>query len=141
MQYVYAVAIAHKRGRQIETESVHVHFHHPITKAVDHQLQDARMQQVKRVARPGEIQIETRFLRMQPVVCGVVDSAKAERRTEMVPFRGMVVNHIQNDFDAGSMESAHHRFELGNLFAHVPSAGVLRMRRKKTDRIVTPVIR
>ena len=78
---------------------------------------------------------------MQPVVGGVVDSAKAQRRTKLISFGSMIINHVENHFDSGSVETAHHRFELGDLFTHLPAAGVLRVRRKKSDRVVTPVIR
>src|SRR4029077_13181134 len=138
---VYALAIAHKCRGEIETKSIDTHFHDPVTQAVDHQLQHAWMKQIKGVARSSEIQIETRLLRMQPVVSGVVDSAKAQGGTEMISFGSMVVNHVENHFDSGGVETAHHRFELGDLFTHLPAAGVLPVRRKKSDRVVTPVIR
>jgi hypothetical protein len=41
----------------------------------------------------------------------------------MIPFRSMVVNHIENHFDAGGMKIAHHRFEFEDLFAQLPAAG------------------
>ncbi len=59
----------------------------------------------------------------------------------MISFGSMIVNHIENHFDAGSVQAAHHRFEFGNLFTHLPAAGVLPVWRKKSDCIVTPVIR
>src|SRR5437762_3945309 len=75
---------------------------------------------------------------MQPVVGWVVDSAKAQRGAKLISFGSMIINHVENDFDSGSVETAHHGFELRDLFAHLPAAGVLPVRRKKTDRIVTP---
>ena len=99
------------------------------------------MQQVKGIARAGEIQIEARIVRTQPVIGKIVDAAEAQRRAEMISFGCVIVNHIQNYFDAGSVQIAHHRFELDDLFPHLPAAGVLRVRREETDRIVTPVIR
>ena len=98
------------------------------------------MEQVKRVACAGEIQIEARIVRMHPVVSEVVDPAEAERRAEMISFRGMIVNHIENYFDAGRVQIAHHRFELGDLFAHLPAARIRRVRCKKSDCVVAPVI-
>ena len=59
----------------------------------------------------------------------------------MISFGSMIVNDIENHFDADAVEIAHHRFELDDLFAHLPAAGILRVGREKTDRIVTPVIR
>src|SRR5437879_3527290 len=99
------------------------------------------MKQIKRVAGAGEIQIKTRVLRIQPVVSGVVDPAKTQGGTEMISFGSMIINHVENHFDSGSVETAHHRFELRDLFTHLPAAGVLPVRSKKSNRVVTPVIR
>ena len=140
VQFVHALVIARERGSEVEAKSVHVHFEDPIAQAVHHQLQRARMQQVKRVARAGEIQIETRIVRLQPVVSEIVDPAKAKRRAEMISFRRMIVNHIENHFDTRRVEIAHHRFELEDLFAQLSAAGVLRVRREKSDRVVAPIV-
>ena len=59
----------------------------------------------------------------------------------MVAFGGMIVNHVENHFDASGVKIAHHRFELGHLAAELPAAGVFAVRREKTDGVVTPVIR
>ncbi len=66
---------------------------------------------------------------------------KAERRPEMISFGGMIVNDVENHFDPGRVQIAHHRFELGHLAAAIAAAGVFRFRREETDRVVTPVIR
>src|SRR5215470_9588636 len=99
------------------------------------------MEQIKRVAGAREIEIETWLFRMQSVVRWVVDSAKAECRTKMISLGRVIVNDIKNHFDAGSMKTAHDRFEFLDLFAHLLAAGVLSVRRNKADRVVTPVIR
>ena len=58
----------------------------------------------------------------------------------MVSFRGVVVNHVENHFEAGGVKIAHHAFELGDLLAHHAAAGIFGFRRKETDRVVAPVI-
>src|SRR5438093_1499583 len=78
---------------------------------------------------------------LPPVVSEGVDPAKAKRRTEMIPFGSMVVNHIENHFDPCRVQVAHHRLELGDLCPRLSAAGVLRMRREKSDCVVAPVIR
>ena len=98
------------------------------------------MEQVECVAGARKIQIQTWIIRAQPVICGIVDPAEAKRRPELIPFRGMIINHVENYFDAGGMEAAHHRFELRDLFAHLPTARIRRVRCKKSDRVVTPVV-
>ena len=117
-----------------------MHVQHPVTQAVGHQLQRARTEQIECVTRAGEIQIRARILRMQPVVTGVIDPAKAQRRAEMIAFGGMIVNDVENHFHTASVKVAHHRFELRDLFAHLATTGVLRVRREKSDRVVAPII-
>src|SRR6266487_5525257 len=119
--------ITDQTDRQIKAESVHVHFQNPITQTVHDELKRTGMQQIESVASASEIQIQTRILRLQPVVSEVVDPAEAKRRAEMIPFGSMVVNHIENHLDTGGVKTTHHRFELEDLFAHLPTAGVLRM--------------
>src|SRR6266576_3435599 len=132
MQFVYALMIARQRRREIKAKSVNVHVFHPVTETVGHQLQRARMKQIEGVARAGEVQVEARILRIQPVISEIVDPAEAKRGAELISFRGMIVNHIENHFDSGSVKAAHHRLELGDLLAQLPATGVLRMRREKS---------
>src|SRR5438552_19123825 len=101
MQSVYACMVAHQRGCEIETESVHVHLQHPVTQAINHQLQCARMKEIERVAGAGEIQIEPRSLRIEPVIREIVDSAEAQGRSDMVSLSSMIINHVENHFDSG----------------------------------------
>src|SRR5438552_14245494 len=140
VQFVHALVIARQGRSQIEPKSVRMHFENPIAQAVHQQLERAWMEQVKSVAGARKIQIQTWIIRAQPVICGIVDPAKAKRRTEMISFRGMIVHHVENYFDAGGMEAAHHRFELRDLFTHLPTARIRRVWREKSDRVVTPVI-
>ena len=88
--------------------------------------------------RAGEIQIEARIVRPQPVVSEIVDPAEAERRTEMISFGSMIVNHVENHFDAGRVKIAHHRLELDDLFAELPAAGVLRVRCERIRIVLYP---
>ena len=141
MQLVKTPMITGQTNGQIKAESVHVHFQNPITQAVHHELKRMGMQQIESVAGAGEIHIQTRILRLQTVVSEVVDPAEAKRRAEMISFGSMVVNHIENHFDPCRVQVAHHQLELGDLRTRLPAAGVLRMRREKSDRVVAPVIR
>src|SRR6266496_2262187 len=94
VQLVHAFMIARQSGSQIKPKSVHVHFKDPIAQAVHHQLQRAGIEQVKRVAGAGEIEVETWIIRLQPVVSGIVDPTEAQRRAEMISLGGMIVNDV-----------------------------------------------
>src|SRR5258708_20878365 len=99
------------------------------------------MNQIQAVACTAEIEIEPGIFRVQPVVGEIIDSAKTERWAKMISFRGMIVNHVENHFDAGSVQAAHHRFELGDLLAHLSTAGISSMRAKKPNTVVTQLVR
>jgi hypothetical protein len=44
----------------------------------------------------------------------------------------VIVNHVENHFDSGGMEVPDHRFELGDLLAHLPTAGIFCMGSEKS---------
>ena len=76
----------------------------------------------------------------QTVVGAVVDAFEAEGRSAVVTFGGMVVHHVENDFHAGMMVCLDHGFELVDLFAALPGAGVGVVRGEEADGVVSPVV-
>ena len=111
------VEFSRQRRREIESESIDMHFSHPIAQAVHQQLECARMPHVQRVAASGVIHVVARLAIDGPILCGVVDSPEANRRTEMVALRSMVVNHIQDYFETGAVQGANHVLEFRHLIA------------------------
>ena len=99
------------------------------------------MKQIQAVTRPGEIEIEPGILRVQPVVGEIIYPAETKRWAEMISFRGMIVNYVENHFDSGGVEAAHRRFELGDLLAYLSAAGIFSVWSEKADRVVAPVVR
>src|SRR6267142_4775403 len=99
------------------------------------------MKQIEAVTGAGEIEIEPGILRVQPIVGEIIDPAETERWAEVISFPGVIVDYVENYFDAGSVQAAHHRFELGDLLAHLPAAGIFSMRSENGDSVVTPVVR
>src|ERR687891_2946606 len=99
------------------------------------------MKQVQAVTSAGKIEIEPGILRVQPVVGEIIDPAKTERRAKMISFASMIVNHVENYFDASSVQAAHHSFELGDLLAHLSTAGIFCMRSEEAEGVVAPVVR
>src|SRR5215831_13366151 len=99
------------------------------------------MKEIQAVTSAGEIEIEPGIFRMQPVVGEIIDPAETKRWAEMVSFPGVIVNHIKNYFDARGVQAAHHRFELRDLLAHLPAAGIFPMRSEEADRVVAPEVR
>src|SRR4029077_17151792 len=99
------------------------------------------MNQIQAVTSAAEIEIEPGILRVQPVVGEIIDSAQTERWAKMISFPGMIVNHVENHFDASTMQAPHHRFELGDLLTHLSTAGISCMRSEKAHWVVAPVVR
>src|SRR6476619_6189227 len=99
------------------------------------------MNQIQAVTCTAKIEIEPGILRVQPVVGEIIDPPKTERWAKMISFPGMIVNHVENHFDASTVEAAHHGFELGDLLAHLSTAGIFCMGSEKADRVVAPVVR
>ena len=74
------------------------------------------------------------------VVGGVIDTPEGKGRTHVVTFSGVVVNHIQNYFNASLMQVFNHSLELVDLMAVLPIGGVTIVRGKETNGVVTPVV-
>src|SRR5207247_11439385 len=47
--------------------------------------------------------------RQQAIIGAVVDPAEAQRRAEMIDFGGMVVDNVENELDAGVVQSRNGR--------------------------------
>ena len=133
---IVAILLAAERDRQIEAEAVDMDLIHPIAQAVHHHLQHAGMGQIQRVAATGIVDVVAAVVRTESVVGGVVDSAKTQRRPHLIAFGGMVVDHVQQDFDAGVVQALDHGFELGQIAA----AEVARFRREEAQGAVAPVV-
>jgi hypothetical protein len=77
---------------------------------------------------------------LKPVIRAIVDAAKTQRRPLMIAFGGVVVDDIEDHFDAGPVQRTHHLAELANLRRRIAMARILRVRRKESDGVVAPVI-
>ncbi len=55
------------------------------------------MKQIEGVTRSGEVQVEARILRIQPVISEIVDPAEAKRGAELISFCGMIVNYMNSE--------------------------------------------
>ena len=126
---------------EIEAKPVDVHLRDPVAERVDDQARGLRVRRLDAVAGAGEVEVVAR-VRHQPVVGRVVDPAQAERRPEVVAFGGVVVDDVEDHFDARRVEGFDHRLELGDLGAgraggHV---AVALLGREEGERAVAPVV-
>jgi hypothetical protein len=67
-------------------------------------------------------------------------NAKRIYRAASVSLGGVIVDHVENDFDVGLVQGFHHLFELGNLGIGVWGAAVKVMRCEEIERHVSPVV-
>jgi len=65
---------------------------------------------------------------------------KQDGRTEMISFAGVIIDNIENHFDASGVEIAHHSLEFGHFRTRLGIARVPARRREKTDGLVTPIV-
>src|ERR1700687_5803705 len=98
------------------------------------------MAHVQRIAASRVIHVVARLPLDSPVVCRVVDPPKANRRAQMVALRSVVVNYIENDLETSTVQSTNHVLEFSNLIASRTCRGEARIGRKKSQRIVSPVV-
>ncbi len=118
-----------------------MHLEHPVAQRVHDQLQRVRVADVQAVAGAGVVGVVPLVLVLEAVVGGVVDAAHREGGPEVVALGGVVVDHVEDDLDAGGVERTHHALELLHLLAALAGRGVRVLRREERDRVVAPVVR
>ena len=95
------------------------------------------MAQVDRVAGAGVVDVVARIGR-KPVVGGIVDALEGQGRPEFVAFGGVVVDHVEDDLDAGIVQMGHHLLELGE--GEIEVGRIAAGRSEEADRVVAPVV-
>ena len=112
---------------------------HPVAQAQKDELSHNRVVAVDRVAATGVVAV-IRSTVTQHVVDPVFQPLERKRRPKLIALGCVVENHVQNHFDAGSVQRPHHLFELANLAARLGARRIAAVRRKKGKRIVAPVV-
>jgi hypothetical protein len=75
----------------------------------------------------------------QQVVRRVVDALEGQHRAEVVALRGVVVDHVEDDLDAGLVHGPHQVLELGDDLFDTPRR-IIAVRGEEADRVVSPVV-
>ena len=96
------------------------------------------MADVQRVAGAGVVDVIARPVGKQAVIGLVVDAFERERRPALVALGGMVVDDVENHFQAAVVEARNHLLELAQRVGDVES--VARIGGEKADRIVAPIV-
>ena len=98
------------------------------------------MAHVEAIAGARVIHVVAAVILNQPVIGGIVDAFEREHRPQVVAFGRVVVDDVENYFDAGLVKRLHHLLEFLNLLAIFSAGGVFVVGRQIADRIVSPII-
>jgi hypothetical protein len=125
---------------QVEPEPIDMHVVHPVTQAVHHELQHARLTQIQRIAATRVVDVRVGALVRQPVPRRVVQPPPAQRRPGFVGLAGVIEDDIEDHFDAGPVQGSHHGPKLIAHGARVGRRRITGLRAKEAERVVAPVI-
>ena len=131
--------IARQDGGEIEPETIHVHFLHPVAKAVHDHAADNGMIGVEGIPGTAEIGVPGAIV-VEDVVGAVVDPAKAQRRAVMVAFGGVIEHHVENDLDSRPVQRLDHVAKFVHRTQGILTRAVRLVRRKERNRCIAPVI-
>ena len=126
-----AVICKGKNRNKIETETVDIGFMDPIAEAIDDQLPHHWMRGAQIVFASAVVNVAAHVIWVEHVVGAVVDPPVAISRPVAAAFRGMIVDDIENDFDAGLVQGFDHGTKFVQRTTRFSIAAILRMRRKK----------
>ena len=135
-QPIYFVQLARQGRCQVEAKAIDMHFEDPIAQAVHDELQHARVAHVQAIARAGVVGVIALVGCAQPIVGSIINAAEGKRRTQLIAFRGVVVDHVQDDLDASGVQSLDHRLELIDR----AGGGIARFGGEEADRVIAPVV-
>src|SRR4029434_4825515 len=85
------------------------------------------LSRVQRVAGAGVVRI-ARAVALEEVVCLVVETAEAQRRSVVIAFGRVVEHDIENHLDAGAMERLHEVAELVDRTERIGTRAVAAVR-------------
>src|SRR5262245_66428125 len=94
------------------------------------------MGEIERVAAAREVVVVAGLVRQKPIIRGIVDAAEVERWTEVIAFRGMIVDDVQDDLDAGVVQPRNGRSKRIERRA----GSVTRLGREEAQRVVAPIV-
>ena len=127
--------------RQIKPKTINTHYLDPIAQRIQHELGDARVRHIHRIAAAGQVFAAAAIARYQPIPAGIIEAPKTQGWTELIAFRGMVVHHIHHDFEAMRMQRRNHSAKFLNDGRRViPVQAPARIRAEKPQCVVTPII-
>ena len=133
---IEAARFASERDAEVEAKAIDVELVDPVAQRVHDELDHARMRGVNGIAAAGVVDALARIVGQQPVIVGVVEAAQRQGRAEFAFFAGVVVDHVEDHFDAGRVQALDGIFHLAQL----PAREIAWLGRKERQRVVAPVV-
>ncbi len=130
---------AGERRRQVEAEAVHAHLRHPVAQRVRDQAQHLGLDHVQGVPAAGVVGVPAGVV-LEAVVAAVVDALQGQGGPQLAGLGGVVVDHVEDDLDAGRVQRADHPLELADLLPRGPGGRIGRVRGEVADGVVAPVV-
>ena len=113
-----------------------MHFRDPVSQGLPDEIPDHGMVAVGRVAATGEIEIFSMFVKQ--IIDSVIQAAKTACCPLVAAFASVVVDHIEVNFDPGTVQFPDHFLEFRHRLLRIASIG--RFNCKKRHRVVTPEV-
>jgi len=133
-----------ERDGEVEAEAVHAHALHPVPQAVQRHLDHPAAAEVERVPAAREVGVGGGAAPVVQVVARVVEAAPAQVGAVATRLRGVVVDDVEDHFDAGLVEEAHHALDLVQDRCRPTllraAGGVGRFRGEEGEGVVAPVV-
>src|SRR5262245_45548068 len=107
-----------------------------VAKALDDEVADDRIVAVKSVAAAAEIVVKA--LGGEHVIGLIVQPAERDRWTLLVAFGRVIEDHVEDDFDAVSMQLLDQRFAFVGLKPELARRGVAGVGGAESNRVVAP---
>ena len=98
------------------------------------------MADIEGIAGAGVIHVVGLIALDEAIVGAIVDAAESNGRAHVIALGGVVINHVEDDLDAGLVEGANHGLELGDHLARLLGKGIVMVRGEKTEGVIAPVV-
>src|SRR5260370_34024103 len=116
-----------------------MHLADPIAQAVEEPSPNHWVIGVQCIAATGLVCVPGFVLR-RDVIGIVCQSAKADGWTPLVALCGVVVDHVEDDLDAGAMQRLDHVAKFFDRAKRIRPGAVPVMRREKREGLISPVV-
>jgi hypothetical protein len=94
------------------------------------------MREIYRVSGAGIVDVVTLLIRQKPIVVRVIDSLETQGRAQLVALGGVIVDDVQDHFDAVRVKLVDHFLE----FVRERRVQIARLRREEAQGVVAPVV-